>query len=224
MKPKNNIDLNDLVPELLDKTNQCAKNLGDRVKINGIFNEFDLYTHEGFQKFIDMSEERYKSIKSGNKLNAKLKSQNQEYNYLSTNILSNRFYSNKDIDIESKKLKKKMNNDKDNQQIYELRKHIKEKSKNFTEKELKKRERYASAGLYRKRQREKGKKYHQLTRMDLIFRPDNLIQKKFDIQNIPYILENEKKTNKEVDILKEKERYFEKLMDEYCKNINDNIL
>ena len=68
MKNLRKENLNDLVPELLGKTRECAKNLQDRVKINGIFSEFDAYTHENFQKFIDMSHQRYKSIKSGNHL------------------------------------------------------------------------------------------------------------------------------------------------------------
>ena len=71
--------INDLVPTLLGKTEECSKNLSDRVKINGIFSEFDAYTHENFQKFIKMSQQRYKSIKSGNHLQRKLQSQRPEY-------------------------------------------------------------------------------------------------------------------------------------------------
>ena len=64
-------DINDLVRALLGKTKKCSKNLSDRVKINTIFSEFDAYIHENFQKFIQMSEQRYKSIKSGNHLEKK---------------------------------------------------------------------------------------------------------------------------------------------------------
>ena len=65
-------NINDLVPSLLGKTEECSKNLGDRVKINSIFSEFEAYTHENFKKFIEMSQQRYKSVKSGNHLEIKL--------------------------------------------------------------------------------------------------------------------------------------------------------
>ena len=102
-------NINKLVPELLGKTQECSKNLQDRVKINSIFNEFDAYTHENFQKFIKMSEQRYKSIKSGNYLEKKLLNQKPEYDDISNQIFHNHFYNNNDIEKEAKKLLKKMN-------------------------------------------------------------------------------------------------------------------
>ena len=136
MKDLSKENLNDLVPELLGKISECAKNLRDRVKINGIFSEFDLNTHENFQKFIDMSQQRYKSIKSGNNLEKKLRSQKNEYNEISSKILSNRFYNNKEIEKEQKKLLKKMNLRQNNKEISQLRKHIIQKTKDFTNKEV----------------------------------------------------------------------------------------
>ena len=56
-----------------------------------------------------MSQQRYKSIKSGNRLEKKLLSQRPEYADISEQILNNYFYNNNEIEKESKKLLKKMN-------------------------------------------------------------------------------------------------------------------
>ena len=163
MKDLKKENLNDLVPELLGKTRVCANNLQDRVKINGIFSEFDAYTHENFQKFIDMSQQRYKSIKSGNHLQKKLESQKIEYNDISSQILSNRFYNNNEIERESKKLLKKMNQKQNNKEISELRKHIIQKTKDFTQKEVLQRERLASAAISRRKKNELDRVAHRIT-------------------------------------------------------------
>ena len=124
MKNADKENINSLVPQLLGKTSEYANNLQDRVKINGIFSEFDAYMHENFQKFIEMSQQRYKSIKSGNHLEKKLRSQRVEYNDISSQILADPFYNNKEIEVESKKLLKKMNKKKNDKEISDLRKNI----------------------------------------------------------------------------------------------------
>ena len=177
MKDFRKENLNNLVPDLLGKARECAKNLEDRVKINGIFSEFDVYTHENFQKFIDMSQQRYKSIKSGNHLERKLQNQKQEYNDISSQILSNRFYNNNEIEIESKKLLKKMNQKRSNKEISELRKNIIQKTKDFTQKEVIKRERLASAALARRHKSELNRLAHRITRRDLVYRPESMKKK-----------------------------------------------
>ena len=60
---------NILVPKLLDKTSLYANNLTTRIKIDGIFNEFDESANVNFKKFIKLSQQRYKSVKSGTHLN-----------------------------------------------------------------------------------------------------------------------------------------------------------
>ena len=47
---------NILVPKLLDKTTLYANNIKNRVKIDGIFNEFDDNANINFKKFIKLSE------------------------------------------------------------------------------------------------------------------------------------------------------------------------
>lgn len=93
---------NILVPRLLDKINNYSNNLKNRVKIDGIFSEFDDSANANFKKFIKLSEQRYKSVKSGTRLNNILENQKPEYNELSTLILSNKFYNNDDINWNQK--------------------------------------------------------------------------------------------------------------------------
>ena len=224
MKDFRKENLNNLVPELLGKTRECAKNLEDRVKINGIFSEFDAYTHENFQKFIDMSQQRYKSIKSGNHLERKLQNQKPEYNDISSQILSNRFYNNNEIEIESKKLLKKMNQRRSNKEISELRKNIIQKTKDFTQKEVIKRERLASAALARRHKSELNRLAHRITRRDLVYRPESMKKQKFSKKNMPVILDEDIDKKNEIDEYLEKKKFFDDLMENDCKNLNENIL
>ena len=223
MKDLKKENLNDLIPELLGKTRECANNLQDRVKINGIFSEFDAYTHDNFQKFIDMSQQRYKSIKSGNHLKKKLESQKIEYNDISNQILSNRFYNNNEIERESKKLLKKMNQKQNNKEISQLRKHIIQKTKDFTQKEVLQRERLASAALARRKKGELDRLAHRITRRDLVYRPESMKKKHFSKEYMPVILNNDIDKKKEIDEYMEKKKFFDDLMENDCKNINENI-
>ena len=224
MKDFRKENLNSLVPELLGKISECANNLRDRVKINGIFSEFDSYTHENFQKFIDMSQQRYKSIKSGNHLEKKLQSQKLEYNDISTQILSNRFYNNNEIELESKKLLKKMNQKQNNKEISELRKYIIQKTKDFTKKEVIKRERLASAALARRKQSELDRLAHRITRRDLVYRPESMKKKHYSKENMPLIINQNIDKKNEIDEYLEKKKFFDDLMEDDCKNLNENIL
>ena len=208
MKDFRKENLNSLVPELLGKISECANNLRDRVKINGIFSEFDSYTHENFQKFIDMSQQRYKSIKSGNHLEKKLQSQKLEYNDISSQILTNRFYNNNEIELESKKLLKKMNQKQNNKEISELRKYIIQKTKDFTKKEVIKRERLASAALTRRKQSELDRLAHRITRRDLVYRPESMKKKQYSKENMPLIINQNIDKKNEIDEYLEKKKVF----------------
>ena len=215
--------INDLVPTLLGKTEECSKNLSDRVKINGIFSEFDAYTHENFQKFIKMSQQRYKSIKSGNHLQRKLQSQRPEYDDMSNQILNNQFYNNNQIEKESKKLLKKMNKKGANKEIKELRKNIIQKTKDFTQKEIRKRDKLASAALERRRKAEIDRLAHRICRRDLVYRPLSMKEKFRSEVNMPLIYNEEVKIKNDVDEYLKKKQFFNELMENDCKNINENI-
>ena len=216
-------DINDLVPALLGKTEECSKNLSDRVKINNIFSEFDAYTHANFQKFIQMSQQRYKSIKSGNHLEKKLLSQRPEYEDMSNQILHNYFYNNDVIEKESKKLLKKMNKNQNNKEINDLRKNIIQKTRDFSKKEVLKRDKLASAALERRRLSEIDRLAHRINRRDLIYRPQSMKEKNKSKDNIPVILNEEIKIKNDVDEYIKKKQFFDELMENDCKNLNDNI-
>ena len=163
MKDNRNKNANELIPELIIKINNYSSKLKDRVKIDSIFREFDSYAHSNFQNFIKMSEQRYKSVKSGNCLKNVLSKQKQERKDLSEKILSNNLYVDNNIEREGKKLFKKMNK-KENKELYQIRHKIIDKTKNFTAKELRKREKYASAF---DRNREKEKKSEEAMNKDI---------------------------------------------------------
>ena len=217
-------NINNLVPALLGKTEECSKNLSDRVKINGIFSEFEAYTHENFQQFIKMSQQRYKSIKSGNHLQKKIISQRPEYDDISNQIFHNQFYNNNEIEKEGKKLLKKMNKKEDNKEISKLRKNIIQKTKDFTKKEVIKRDKLASAALQRRRQAEIDRLAHRINRRDLIYRPLSMKQNYYrKDDNIPLMLKEEIKIQNDVDDYIKKKQFFNELMENDCKNINENI-
>ena len=71
---------NDLIPILLDKFSVYTNKIKDRIKINSIFSEFNEKTSSQFDKFIKMSQLRYKGIKSGNSLENMLEKQKPKYN------------------------------------------------------------------------------------------------------------------------------------------------
>ena len=131
----------ELIPELINHVNKYSDKIKDRVKIDGIFNEIDLYASNGFKKFIKLSDNRYKFIKSGISLNDLLERQKNEYKELSDDILENQFYMNNEIENESKKLYKKATI-KESKQLYRIRRDIINKNKNLSPSEIIKRKKY----------------------------------------------------------------------------------
>ena len=147
---------NDLIPELILKINKYSSKLKDRVKLYSIFREFDTYAHINLQNFIKLSDKRYRSIKSGNNLHNVLSNQKKECTELSNKILTNKLYSDKNIEIEEEHLCKKINN-KDSKELYQIRHDIIEKTKGLTKNELKKREKYIILAHKSRNQRMKEK-------------------------------------------------------------------
>ena len=163
-----------------------------------------------------MSQQRYKSIKSGNHLERKLLSQKNEYNDISSQILLNRFYNNNEIESESKKLLKKMNRRQNNKEISELRKYIIQKTKDFTKKEVLKRERLASAAMARRHQEELDRLAHRITRRDLVYRPESMQKRQYSRENMPVVLNEDVNTKNEIDEYLEKKKFFDDLMENDC--------
>ena len=242
---------NDLIPELISKINDYSSKLKDRVKIYSIFREFDTYAHMNLQNFIKMSDKRYRSIKSGNNLRNILLKQKKECNELSTKILSNNLYNDKNIEKEEKKLYRKINN-KDSKELYQIRHEIIEKTKDLTEKELKKREKYLisaqkSRNLKEKRlQKQKNEnnirasgdsfnKNKLLSKSSNLYFNRTFVNKKSKNYSDMNIINNNltnndmsktvvvNRLNQEKEFLKTKKEFFDNLIKKDNQNLNDNF-
>ena len=204
---------NILVPKLLDKTTSYANSLKDRIKIDGIFNEFDDSANMNFKKFIKLSEQRYKSVKSGTHLNNILENQKQEIKELSDFILKNKFYNNNEIEKESKKLLKKMGV-KENQDLFELRKDIIAKTNSLTKIEIKNREKLLKNALKKRKRDNKVLSYLPKQENKVINNLSNL-QRKMSIKyNGRLINLNE---------LNDKKIFFDNLMKNDFTTLNKNF-
>ena len=216
--------INILVPKLLDKTNIYINNIKNRVKIDGIFSEFDSNANLNFKKFIKLSDQRYKSVKSGTGLNNILENQKPDYNELSNKILENKFYNNDEIEVESKKLFKKMGI-KENQDLIVLRKDIISKTKDFTKSEIKNREKLIHNALKKRKNKEKK---HSHKDFSYLSKHKNNNSNKYKQNNsskeetMSKIKKTEKLINK--NELMEKKKYFDDLMSNDYKRINANLL
>ena len=241
---------NDLIPELISKISKYSTHLKERVKIYSIFQEFDNYAHMNFKNFIKMSDKRYRSIKSGNNLRNVLINQKKECKDLSEKILSNKLYSDKNIEKEEKKLYKKINY-KENKELYQIRHDIIEKTKDLTKKEIERREQYIkSRNLKFEKLKEKNKinkstnnnktSYESLIKSKLANKSMlNIFNKNLGNKNninnydtnsnynnnIPLNDDIKSKTvNQAKEILKIKKDYLDNLVKKDNQNINDNIL
>ena len=243
---------NDLIPELITKISKYSTHLKERVRIYSIFQEFDNYAHMNFKNFIKMSDKRYHSIKSGNNLRNVLINQKKECKDLSEKILTNKLYSDKNIEKEEKKLYKKINY-KENKELYRIRHDIIEKTKDLTKKELERREEYIKSRNLKieQLQEEKNKmnkssnnnkaSYESLMKSKLanksmlnIFNKNlgnknNINNYNINSNNINNnnLLNDDIKSkilNQAKEILKMKKDYLDNLVKKDNQNINDNIL
>ena len=204
---------NILVPKLLDKTSLYANNLKTRIKIDGIFNEFDESANVDFKKFIKLSQQRYKSVKSGTHLNNILNNQKQEIKELSDNILTNKFYNNNEIEKESKKLLKKMGI-KENQDLFELRKDIISKTNSLTKVEIKNREKLLKNALKKRKRENKVLSY--------LPKQENKVKNNLsNLQRKMSIKYNGKIIN--INELNDKKQFFDDLMKNDFSRLNKNF-
>ena len=204
---------NILVPKLLDKTSLYANNLKNRIKIDGIFNEFDESANVNFKKFIKLSQQRYKSVKSGTHLNNILNNQKQEIKELSDNILTNKFYNNNEIEKESKKLLKKMGV-KENQDLFELRKDIISKTNSLTKVEIKNRDKLLKNALKKRKRENKVLSY--------LPKQENKVKNNLsNLQRKMSIKYNGKLIN--INELNDKKQFFDDLMKNDFSRLNKNF-
>lgn len=110
-----------IIPALISTFKDYDKNLKNRVKIDSILSCFNDNASQNFTKFINLSNNRYQSVKNGAKLNQILKNQRSKYNDLNNLIQNDVIYKSDDVIIsEKKKLDQSVNIIK-NKKISKLR-------------------------------------------------------------------------------------------------------
>lgn len=192
----------ELIPVLINKVNKYSDKLKDRVKIDGIFNEIDLYASDGFKKFIKISDNRYRCIKSGLDLNDFLERQKKEYKELSDNILENDFYMNNEIENESKKLYKKVGL-KESKELFKIRRDIISENKSLNPNEL------------IKKKKNKNKRTKNIIQEEEVANEENKIK-----SNYSYVIKNE---NSLKNIFNEKKKYLSEIVEKDKNFLNKNI-
>ena len=122
MKNKDNI--NALMNSLVKSFKDLDKTMKNKIRVNSIFSSLDEYTNKNFSKLINMSDLRYKSVKSGIKLNNILSIQKPKYENLIEELKNDKLYSSNFIDTEKKKLFKNSFKYK-NKEINDIRNRLK---------------------------------------------------------------------------------------------------
>ena len=193
----------ELIPEIINKVNDYSDKLKDRVKIDSIFNEIDLYASDGFKQFIKLSNNRYKCLKSGLSLNDLLERQKKEYKEVSDNILENNFYMNNDIEKESKKLYKKLTL-KESKELYKLRRNIINLNKNSSQNEILKR-----------KKNEKKNKIKSINKEDNSSIGESKIKQSYSLIS--------KSKEKDDNLYKDKKKYLSEIVEMDKNYFNKNI-
>ena len=190
----------ELIPDIINKVNNYSDKLKDRVKIDNIFNEIDLYASDGFKQFIKLSDNRYKCIKSGISLNDLLERQKNEYKEVSDNILENNFYMNNEIEKEPKKLYKKLTI-KESKELFKIRRNIINLNRNLSQNDLIK------------------KKYENKIKAKSVNKDDNSSNGESKIKQNNTIINKEK----DEKIYKDKKKYLSDIVEMDKKYFNKNI-
>ena len=190
----------EFIPDLIDNENSYSKKLKERVKVNSVFNEIDISANNNLKKFIQMSQARYKNIKSGIPINNFLLRQKKEYEEFSNKILSNNLYNTDDVQNEAQKLYKKVGI-KEQKELYKLRKSILTNSKNLSTKEV----------LLRKKYEDKINK----SKMTI---PDEVRARNKEIQMLENLINNEKNPS-----LDDKKKYLTNIIEKDSSLLNKNI-
>ena len=130
---------NKLIPDLITNFKDYDKNFTNRIKVDNLLMSFNDDANRNFNKFVELSNKRYKSIKSGNTLNNILGKQMPTYNKLNKEINNNEIYSTTDLEEDKKKLGKSVNKFK-SKQLNAIRDQLKDSLRDFSKAELRQRE------------------------------------------------------------------------------------
>ena len=99
--------LNILIPRLINKSNNLTKEIKNRMKLNKIFSEFENKASNNFNYFITTSNQRYANSKLGNDLDSIILSTRAKNINEATKIVNDKFYRDKNLEIEKQKMKYK---------------------------------------------------------------------------------------------------------------------
>lgn len=131
---------NAIIPKILTCSKEYTSNINNRLKLNTIFSDFEQTANSTFNKFITLSNARYKSVKYGNSLDSILQTQKITYKDLATEINENDIFINdNEISNEKKKLFKNNNLTKV-KELNNLREQLRNTTKDITKFEKIKRE------------------------------------------------------------------------------------
>ena len=190
----------EFIPDLIDNEKIYSNKLKDRVKVNGIFNEIDLSANCNLKKFIQMSNSRYKNIKSGVSINNFLERQKGEYEDISNKILENNLYNTNEVENEAEKLHKKVGK-KECKNLFKLRQSILFNSKNISKSEI----------ILRK-------KYEEKINSTKNKKNEAIEKRKKEIKQLENFLKTEQNLT-----LEEKINYLTNLIDVDSKYLNNNF-
>ena len=98
-----------LIPSLISLFNQYNNNLRTRLKADALLLSFDEKTQKTFNKFINLSNDRFKLMKYGGKLNHIISNQKQNYSKINNDIQNDLLFNTNYSNVERKKLIKSVN-------------------------------------------------------------------------------------------------------------------
>ena len=99
--------INEMIPEVIKNSTNYTKEFKKRLKLNGIFSEFENKASNELNFFIDESNRRYSKSKCGINLNTLIASTRKKCLDESMKILRDKFYNNNVIDEERNKMRYK---------------------------------------------------------------------------------------------------------------------
>ena len=100
---------NILIPSLISLFNEYNNNLRTRLKADTLFLSFDERSKKTFNKFINLSNDRFKLMKYGGQLNHIILNQKQNYSKLHKDIENDLLFNTNYSTVERKKLIKSVN-------------------------------------------------------------------------------------------------------------------
>ena len=92
--------INDLIDSLVKSFKDYDESLKNKLRANNLFSSLDENTNKNFNKLINLSDLRYKSVKSGVKLNNILRQQKPKYEDLIEELKNDKLYSTNNLDSE----------------------------------------------------------------------------------------------------------------------------